>query len=65
MVFISAIEMMLYKLPLVNGLSRAKVYHKQEITKEHLVFYIEQVVMTILRLLAVLQKECQLFFFLR
>lgn len=48
---------MLNKLPLVNGLSRAKVYHKQEITKEHLVFYIEQVVMTILRLLAVLQKR--------
>lgn len=34
-----------------------KDYHKQEITKEHLVSHIEQVVTTILRLLAVLQKK--------
>ena len=39
-----------------------KVYHRQEITKEHLVFHIEQVVTTFLRLLAVLQKRVSTFF---
>lgn len=39
-----------------------KDYHKQEITKEHLVSHIEQVVTTILRLLAVLQKRVSILF---
>lgn len=54
---------MLNKLPLVNSLSRAKkVYHKQEIIKEHLVFHIEQVPTTFLRLLAVLRKRVSILF---